>query len=599
MQTGEVQPLSTGGKQQLATFSPDGTRVAFVRENNLYIKELEDNRESQVTFDGLRNEIINGMPDWVYEEEFAFSKGFMWSPDSRRIAYYRFDESRVKLFTMTKFGSLYPEPVAFKYPKAGEENSVVSVRVFDLDSGETVPMDVGPETDQYIPRIEWTADPEVLSILRLNRLQNRMDILHARAGSGESTVVYSEENQYYISEPSDQTLTYLPDRKSVILISERDGFYHLYLLDYLSGNLRPITSGPYDIDAFLGYDPERKTLFYTSHEESPLEKQLYSIRIDGLKKKRLSTGKGSNSAIFSNSLDYYVLTHTSANAPQQVTLHNRKGKLIRVLEDNQRLKQVMKDHGFAPVEFLSVPTASGQELNAWMIKPVDFDPSKKYPLLVYVYGGPESQTVEDDWISRGPWFQMLAQKGYIIACVDNRGTNGRGETFRKATYLQLGKYETIDQLEAAAWFGSQDYIDEERLGIFGWSYGGFMSSLCMTKGNGIFKMGIAVAPVTNWRYYDTVYTERFMRTPKENPEGYDQNSPIHFTDQLQGRFLLIHGMGDDNVHFQNSVDFTESLVQANKQFEMQFYPNKSHGISGGNTSLHLYQRMTDFILQNL
>jgi dipeptidyl-peptidase-4 len=593
-------PLSDQGKQQLATFSPDGTQVAFVRDNNLYIKDLISNRESQVTCDGKRNEIINGAPDWVYEEEFAFSKGFNWSPDSRRLAFYRFDESRVKQFSMTLFGVLYPEISTFKYPKAGEDNSLVTIRVFDLESGETTTMDVGPEPDQYIPRIQWTSDPEMLSILRLNRLQNRLDILHASAKTGASSVIYSEENLYYISEPSDQTLTYLPDGKTAILISEKDGYYHLYKLDCGSGALKSITAGPFDVESFLGYDPGKNTLYYTSYEESSVEIHLYSIQLDGRGKRKLSSRPGSNTASFSKSYDYYILTHSSANSPYQVTLHNRKGKMIRLLEDNEPLRKNMKEYAFAPVEFLTVPTASGLELNAWMIKPVDFDPDKEYPLFMFVYGGPESQKVVDGWIgSRAPWYQMLAQQGYIVACVDNRGTNGRGEAFRKATYMQLGNLETIDQVEAAQWFAELDYIDRERIGMFGWSYGGFMTSLCMTKGNGTFKMGIAVAPVTSWRYYDTVYTERFMRTPRENPEGYDDNSPINYAHQLRGKFLLIHGMGDDNVHFQNTVDFTEALVQSNIQFEMQFYPNKNHGISGGNTSLHIYQRMTDFIIRNL
>ncbi|MCK4746577.1 MAG: S9 family peptidase [Bacteroidales bacterium] len=321
--------------------------------------------------------------------------------------------------------------------------------------------------------------------------------------------------------------------------------------------------------------------------------------MDGTRKKKLSTRPGTNSASFSNTFKYYILSHSSANTPPYITLHNQKGKEIRVLEDNVRLRETTGEYGFANKEFLMVHTASGQDLNAWMIKPADFDPDKEYPLFIYVYGGPESQNVIDTWGRRTAWFQMLVQQGYIVACVDNRGTNGRGEEFRKSTYLTLGFLETIDQVESTKWFGSQDYIDQDRIGIFGWSYGGYMTSLCMTKGNGTYKMGIAVAPVTTWRYYDTVYTERFMRTPQENPEGYDDNSPINFADGLQGKFLLIHGSGDDNVHYQNSMDFVEALVQANKQFDMQFYPNKNHGIRGGNTSFHLYSRMTDFILENL
>ena len=599
MESATLVPVSGRGKQQLGTFSPDGSYVAFVRENNLYVRDLSQDEEKQVTFDGVRNEIINGAPDWVYEEEFGFSQGFHWSPDGKKIAFYRFDERRVQEFHMTMFGPLYPESYKFKYPKAGEMNSLVTIHVFDLESGLTIPIDVGEETDQYIPRIKWTRDPEVLSIMRLNRLQNQLDILHAGAADGQSQVVYSETNLYYIFEASDNTITYLPDGESFILSSEKDAYFHLYHYNFVSGDMQAITSGDYDIASFMGYDEKQQRLYYSSYEESSIQRHLYSIKLDGTKKQKLSTQPGTNRASFSSSFKYYILTHSSANTPPCITLHNQKGKLIRVLEDNEKMKKTAKEYGYALTGFLTVPTASGEQLNAWMIKPDDFDPNKEYPLFIYVYGGPESQNVTDSWGRRGAWFQMLVQQGYVVACVDNRGTNGRGEAFRKATYMKLGELETIDQIEAAQWFGSQDYIDEERIGMFGWSYGGYMTSLCMTKGEGTFKMGIAVAPVTNWRYYDTVYTERFMRTPQENPEGYDDNSPINFVDGLQGKFLLVHGSGDDNVHYQNSMDFVEALVQANKQFEMQFYPNKNHGIYGGNTSIHLYTRMTEFILKNL
>lgn len=597
--TAKLIPVSSGGKQQLATFSPDGNRVAFVRDNNLFIRNLAENEEVQVTFDGVRNQVINGAPDWVYEEEFGFSRGFHWSPDGRKIAFYRFDESRVREFQMTLFGSLYPKAYTFKYPKAGEANSLVSIHVFDLTSGRTIPLETGEEPDQYIPRIKWTNDPGVLSILRLNRLQNRLEILHADAITGGSAVVYAEVNERYISEVSDQTVTYLPDGESFILMSEKEGYFHLYRYFFNSGEIVPITSGEFDIASFIGYDETMERLYYSSFEASTTERHLYSIRLDGSGKQKISTMPGYNTATFSTTYRYYILNNSSVNSPPYITLHNQKGKLIRVLEDNAVLKQTMAEYGFSSTEFLTVPTKSGQELNAWMIKPNDFDPGKEYPLFIYVYGGPESQNVINSWGRNDAWFQMLVQHGYIVACVDNRGTNGRGEAFRKATYLTLGKLETVDQVEAAQWFGSLEYIDADRIGMFGWSYGGFMTSLCMTKGNGTFRMGIAVAPVTSWRYYDTIYTERFMRTPGENPEGYDDNSPVNFADGLQGKFLLIHGSGDDNVHFQNSMDFAEALVQADKQFEMQIYPNRNHGIRGGNTSYHLYTRMTDFILENL
>jgi len=596
---GTLVPVSSKGKQQLGTFSPSGSQVAFVRNNNLYIRDLQMKEEIQVTFDGVKNEVINGAPDWVYEEEFEFAKGFCWSPDSKKIAFYRFDERRVREFRMILYGKLYPELHEFRYPKAGEENSVVSIHVYDIETGRTTQMDVGGETDQYIPRIQWTADPGTLSILRLNRLQNQLDILHADASTGRSELVYREENRWYISGIDDRTVTYLSSGESLILKSEMSGYYHLYHYNFRSGQMRPITSGDYDVYEFLGLDEEHNLLYYTSYEESSTERHLYSIGLDGTKKRKISTRPGNNSASFSATFRYYILSHSSVNTPPCMTLHNRSGKQIRVLEDNEDLRRTMEQYSFAATEFLNVPTRSGQKLNAWMIRPADFDPSRKYPLFVFVYGGPESQEVVDEWDQRTPWFQMLVQNGYIVVCVDNRGTNGRGEAFRKSTYLNLGKLETIDQLEAAHWFGSQDYIDRERMGIFGWSYGGFMTSLCMTKGKGTFRMGIAVAPVTSWRYYDTIYTERYMRTPQENPEGYDLNSPIHFAAGLEGRFLLIHGSGDDNVHCQNSFDFAEALVQADKQFEMQIYPNRDHGIRGGNTTCHLYRRMIDFILENL
>ncbi|MFH0755819.1 MAG: S9 family peptidase [Bacteroidota bacterium] len=599
LETGTVTTISASGKQQLGTFSPEGNHVAFVQNNNIFIKNLLSSAVSQITYDGVRNEVINGAPDWVYEEEFAFSQGFYWSPDGRKIAFYRFDERRVRQFQMTLFGSLYPQPYQFKYPKAGEENSVVSIHVYDLVSGRTTTMDIGRETDQYIPRIKWTSDPKLLSIMRLNRLQNKLDILHADAITGESAVVYREENEKYISEASDHTVTYLEDGEHLILFSERDGYFHFYYYNFKTGEIAPITSGDFDVCDFLGYDESNQLLYYTSYEVSSVEKHVYSIRLDGTNKKKISTLAGVNSATFSTDFKYFILHHTSANSPEFISLHNRKGKEVRVLVDNAGLTEAIRQFGFSETEFLTVPTAGGQELNAWMIKPVDFDASRAYPLFVFVYGGPESQKVIDEWGSRTAWFQLLVQQGYIVACVDNRGTNGRGEAFRKSTYMTLGMLETIDQLEAAQWFGSQEYIDKDRMGIFGWSYGGFMTSLCMTKGKGLFKMGIAVAPVTNWRYYNTVYTERFMRTPGENPDGYDRNSPIHFAGSLEGKFLLIHGSGDDNVHFQNSMDFAEALVQADKQFEMQFYPNNDHHITGGNTTYHLYTRMTDFILENL
>ncbi len=593
-----ISALSDMGSQQLAGFSPDGKKAAFVRENNLFYVDLESGEEIQITFDGSRNEIINGAPDWVYEEEFSFSKGFHWSPSSDRIAFYRFDEKRVKEFNMTMYGELYPDWYSFKYPKAGEENSIVDIKVYHIDSKKTVNMDIGSEEDQYIPRIKWTFNNDILSILRLNRLQNHIEVLLADVQTGNSSVVYQEEDEKYISEVNDHFITFTNDGGHFIIMSEKSGYMHLYLHDINGNELNPITAGNFDIAEFIGYDHDSETVYYRSHETSAIQTDVYKIKLSGKGKRRISENKGTNEAQFSSRYTYFINEYSNANTPKRITLRNSNGKLIRVLEDNAGVQQRMKKYGFSKKEFITVPV-NGVELNAWMIKPPDFNPDKEYPLFMFVYGGPESQDVIDEYVSGHAWYQMLAQKGYVVVCVDNRGTDGRGEAFKKATYMQLGKIETEDQVASAKYFGKLPYIDKERIGIFGWSYGGFMSLLCMTKGAGVFKMGISVAPVTNWRFYDTIYTERFMRTPQENPEGYDNNSPINHADKLTGKLLIVHGMGDDNVHMQNTIEMVEKLVQADKQFDMQLYPNKNHGIYGGNTTMHLYKRMTDFIYENL
>lgn len=596
----EIRPLSKGGKQQLATFSPDGTKIAFVRNNNLYWIDLQSGEEHQLTEDGEKNKIINGAPDWVYEEEFGFNKAFVWSVDSKRIGYYRFDESHVKQFNMTIYNDLYPEWHQFKYPKAGERNSIVQIFVANLETGERMEMDIGEETDQYIPRIKWTTDPEILSIIRLNRLQNQVWILHANASTGESKVIYEEKEDKYVSEVSDEMITYLDNGEEFLLISEKDNWYSIYLYNFKTREIKQITESGYDVHTLLGFDQNSGTIYYSSHERGPKYLDTYSIRKDGRKKKRLTDQAGWNTTDFSKGFKYFINRYSNINTPTAISLHKENGRLIRVLETNSALKKRMDKYGFVDLEFFDFETDYDVNLEGYMIKPADFDPEKEYPLFIFVYGGPESQNVRDRFLtSRGAWFQYLVQQGYIVACVDNRGTNARGEEFRKATYMQLGKLETIDQIAAARYLGDLPYITEDRIGIFGWSYGGYMSLLTLFKGSDIFNMAIAVAPVTNWRYYDTIYTERFMRTPQENPEGYDENSPIFFVDRMKGKLLLIHGMGDDNVHFQNSVELSKALIAADKQFNMQFYPNKNHGIYGGNTTYHVYSRMTDFIKENL
>ena len=590
--------ISEKGKQQLGTFSPDGSKVAFVRQNNLYFFDLEAKTEQQLTSDGEPNKIINGAPDWVYEEEFAFSEGFEWSPDSKMIAYYRTDETRVKQYSMTTYGSLYTDSYTFKYPKAGEQNSLVSIHVYNLESGSDLVMDTGEETDQYIPRIKWTRVPGKLSIMRLNRLQNKFELLIADAATGESSVILSEENEYFIKEPSSDLVVYLADGQHFIYRSEKSGFLHYYLYDMDGNEIGPITKGDWDVIDFLGMDEKRGYMYFTSYEESSVRSTVYRIKPDGTRKEKISEKPGWNTAEFSKTFDYYIHTHSSVTTPNYITLHNAKGKLISVLEDNARLKANAKAYGIPEKELLTITTPEGVELNAYMFKPKNFTEDGEYPLLMHVYGGPESQSVQDKW-GTSSWYYLLLEKGYVVVCVDNRGTDGKGEAFRKSTYMQLGKLEAEDQIAAAKYLGSLPYIDAGRIGITGGSYGGYMTSLCMTKGANVFKLGIAVSSITNWRYYDTIYTERFMRTPQENPDGYDLNSPVHYADRLKGKFLLIHGMADDNVHFQNSVDFAEALIQAGIKFDMMFYPDQSHGIYKRGAGTHLRSLTTDYVLENL
>jgi dipeptidyl-peptidase-4 len=593
-----ISKLSDNGKQRLAEFSPDGTKVAFVRDNNLFIKDLKQDKEYQITNDGKDRFIINGTCDWVYEEEFSFTKAWFWSPDSKKIAFLRFDETNVKEFWLTTYGELYPEEHKYKYPKAGEDNSVVSVKIYQLDNEKTVNVDISEETDQYIPRIKWTKDADKLSVQRLNRLQNKLEILIADASSGKTNVVFVDESKYYVDITDD--LTFLNDKVHFVITSERSGYNHVFKVNMNDKSVEQITKGEWDVRALQGVDETKGLVYYISAEDSPLSSELYSINLDGKGKKKISSKDGSNTVNFSKGFKYFINNYSNANTPPFFSICDFKGKEMKVLEDNEKLVKLAEKYHFGKKEFFTFTTSEGVELNAWMIKPNDFDKSRKYPVFMYVYGGPNSQTVENAWGGYNDlWYRMLAQKGYLVVSVDNRGTGARGEEFRKNTYLQLGKYETIDQIEAAKYLGGLDYVDKERIGIFGWSYGGYISSLCITKGADYFKMAIAVAPVTNWRYYDNIYTERFMRTPQVNADGYDDNSPINFVDKIKGSYLLVHGTGDDNVHVQNSMDMITALVDADVQFELMLYPNKNHGIYGGNTRYHLFKKMSDFIVENL
>ncbi len=603
-----LKKVSENGKQQVASFSPDAEKIAFIRNNNMFIKDLITDEETQMTFDGEFNKIINGIPDWVYEEEFEFNKAYEWSPDGKKIAYIKFNETDVRLFGMTMFAGLkpsltenklYPEYRTFKYPKAGEANSIVSVHIFDLETKKTITADIGNEKDIYIPRLRWTKKIETFSIFRMNRLQNIFELLYANSETGETNVVYSETNKYYFDEVDFDNLQFTDDGKNFIMTSERDGYRHIYWHDINGKPLKQITSGKQEVTDFLGYDSENSMFYYQSTDESPIYRAVYKSDLSGKVKEKLSTQKGTNTAEFSTNFKYYINFFSNSKTPNYITLHDTKGKVVKVLEDNADLNQTIESYGGSRKEFISFTTSEGIELNAWMIKPLNFNPDKKYPVILTQYSGPGSQEVLDEWSFYYAWEHLLSQKGAVVMCVDPRGTGGRGEEFKKLTYLQIGKYETVDLIETAKWLQQQSYINPEKIGIWGWSYGGFMTSLCMTKGADYFSTGIAVAPVTNWRYYDNIYTERFMRTPQENPGGYDDNSPINYANLLKGNFLIVHGSADDNVHWQNTAEFTETLIQADKQFEQFIYTNRNHGIYGGNTRFHLYTMMLNFWEEHL
>ncbi len=599
LKTHQLDKVTNGDKQMYATLSPDGNKVAFVRNNNFFIKDLVSGKESAITNDGKTNYIINGATDWVYEEEFSFSQAYEWSPDGNKLAYYKFDESRVKEFEMSEYNAnLYPTVYRYKYPKAGDDNSIVSIHVYDLTTSKTTNIDIGKETNQYIPRIKWTDDTALLSVLRMNRLQNKLELLLANSSTGEAKIILTEESKTYIE--VDDNLTFLNGNKNFIWSSDRDGFSHLYFYN-INGNLvNQITKGEWDVIEFKGIDEKTKKLFYTSNETASTEECLYAIHPDGTAKKKLSKNAGTNSVEFNTGFNYYINIFSDVNTPPFTTLHNSSGKRIRILENNAELKTKLESYSTSKKEFFTFKTPDGLTLNGWIMKPTNFDATEKHPVLLTFYGGPGHNEVINKWGGNSyMWHNLLTQKGYIVACVDNRGTERRGRDFKKCTYKQLGKLETEDQIEVAKYLGGLTYVDKTRIGVQGWSFGGYLSLLCMTKGVDYFKTGIAVAPVTNWRFYDSIYTERYLSTPQENPEGYDDNSPINFADMLKGKLLLIHGSADDNVHLQNTIEMSRSLIKANKPFEQFIYPDKNHGIYGGNTRLHLYTKMTNFIVGNL
>ena len=599
-----VEKLSDGGPQQVPVFSPDGNLVAFVRDNNIFlVKLLYGNSESQVTEDGKRNEVLNGIPDWVYEEEFSFNRALEFSADSQMLAYIRFDEREVPSYSFPLFAGeaprlspfeKYPGAYTYKYPKTGEVNSKVSVHTFDIKSKVTRKINVPLDADGYIPRIRFTKDPDKLAVMTLNRHQNRFELYFANPRSTVAKLALRDESDTYIAESVFDNIVFYPDNFS--FVSEKSGYSHLYWYSMGGNLLRQVTSGTYEVKEFIGYDDTEGSFYFSSNEESPLRTAIYKIDRKG-KKSKLSAHVGTNSAQFSTSLKYFLNRYSSVDTPTLITLNDNTGKTLATLVDNQALKQEIALYDMPRKEFFSFQTSEGVTLNGWMMKPTDFSAGRKYPVLMYQYSGPGSQQVVDRFgIS---WETYMASQGYIVVCVDGRGTGGRGAEFTKCTYLNLGVKEAKDQVETALYLGSQPYVDKSRIGIWGWSFGGYMTLMSMSEGRPVFKAGAAVAAVTDWNYYDTVYGERFMRTPKENAEGYKATSAFDRANKLHGNLLLVHGMADDNVHFQNCAEYAEHLVQLGKQFDMQVYTNRNHGIYGGNTRLHLYTRLTNFFKKNL
>lgn len=594
------------GKILHPTLSPDGSKVAYVKENNLYIKDLAGNTIKAVTTDGKWNYIINGNCDWVYEEEFEFTRAFEWSPKGNYIAYYRFDETDVKEYNMTIYDTAYNKDYRYKYPKAGEANSKVEIHIYELATAKDIKAQY-EQGDIYIPRIKWTRDDNKLIVFWMNRHQDDLKLLSTNAQTGASHILYEEKNKYFVEINDDWW--FLKDGKSVLFTSEMNGYRHLYMQSLDGKTLKQITRGNYEITDINGVDEANKRIFFTMAYPRPMDRNLFVTDFAGKKNEQLTQGEAWHRIVMNADFTQFYDYRTDINTPQVVTLHaihnNKKKGLtattVKTINESSKLKEKINQYEVGKAEFIRVPNSKGDTLNGWMLKPAIFDPSKKYPVLLCNYGGPGSQQVANRFGAVNFWHQLLAQKGFIVVSIDNTGTGFRGEEFKKKTYLQLGKLEIEDQIDAAKYFGSMPFVDKNNIGHWGWSYGGFMSSLAITKGADVFSAAVAVAPVTNWRFYDNIYTERYMRTPQENPKGYDDNSPINHTDKIKGKYLIIHGTGDDNVHFQNATQMITALVKSNIDFESAYYPNKNHRISGDrdNTTFHLWSKMTNWIVENI
>jgi len=602
----ELQTLSENGPQEVPLFSPDSRYIAFARENNLYMKKIDFNTETAITKDGLAGNIINGTPDWVYEEEFEKTRYFEWSPDSKLLAFVRFDESKVPLFSYIQYKdnsddkdklTLYPSTVQFKYPKPGENNSKVSVCVFDDYSKSIKTMKLNDDDqDFYIPRIKWTNTIDQLAIFKLNRNQNRLEMLMANPRSTLTKMVLRQDDKYYIDYQNIDYLSFTADNQYFLGVSEQDGYRHIYQYRITGTVVKQLTKGNWDVTNVYGYDEKKHVVYYQSAQVSPLQRDIYSVDLKG-KMNRLTNGKGTHNGYFNSEMTCFVDNASSLEVPNVFTLRSFTGSTIRMIENNATLASEFKALNLPKKEFFNFTTSENIKLNGWMLKPANFDTSKKYPVLMVQYSGPNSQEVLDTW--KIDWEYYLATQNFVVVCVDGRGTGARGAEFRKCTYEQLGILETKDQVETAKYLGQQAFIDKDRIGIWGWSYGGTMTLMCMTTGEKIFKSGIAVAPVTDYRLYDTAYAERFMRRPQENFKGYDVSSALQRADKLEGNLLIIHGSADDNVHLQNTMLYIDKLVAADKQFEMQLYTDKNHSILGQQTRRHLYTRMTDFLVKNL
>ena len=586
-----------------ATISPDGKQIAFVKNNNLFVKNIAANKTTQITNNGKLNYIINGNCDWVYEEEFGFSKAFEWSKNSDFIAFYTFDESKVKSYTFTQYDSLYPTQYTYKYPKAGEANSTIDIIIYNTATGKKTIVDIGKEKDIYIPRIKWIANTNKLCVYWLNRLQNNLKLLQADATTGTSTTFYEEKNNKYISINDD--IYFFDDGNRFLLTSEKDGYNDLYLGDLKTKSTKQLINKKTDIADLYGVDETSNRVFISMADEV-MNRMPYCFDLIKNNLVSLSTKTGTHKLSFNKDYTYFLDNFSDNATPPTYALKKTNESIANaankgdVLKDNYGLKSMLYETFLINYPtFQMIKNAAGIELCSWMLKPKNFDSTKKYPVLFCNYGGPGSQQVANRWGAINMWHHYLAQQGYIIVCVDNTGTGFRGEAFKKKTYLQLGKYEIEDQIDAAKYLASLPYVDANRIGHWGWSFGGFMSSLAITKGADVFKTAVAVAPVTSWRYYDNIYTERFMRTPQENKKGYDENAPLNYVGKIKGKFLIIHGTADDNVHFQNSVMMIDEMIKKNIDFESGYYPNKNHSISGGNTSFHIYSKMTKFILGNL